>query len=45
MIVWVFIYISMSLQKLSVGWVVLNLFVLVNNELFGFKKVTFFLFS
>ena len=44
MIVWVFIYISMSLQKLSDGSVVFKLFVLVNNELFGFEKVTFFLF-
>ena len=41
MILWVFVYISISLQKLSVAWVAFNLFIPVNNEAFGLGKVTF----
>ena len=41
MILWVFVYINISLQKLSVAWVAFNLFIPVNNEAFGLGKVTF----
>ena len=42
MILWVFMYISMSLQNLSVGWVVFNLFIPVNNEPFVLGMVAAF---
>ena len=42
MILWVFIYISMSLQNLSVAWVVFNLFIPANNETFVLGMVTAF---
>ena len=41
MILWVFVYISISLQKICVAWVVLNLFISANNVPFGLKQVTF----
>ena len=34
MVLWVFVYISMSLEKESVVWVVFNLFIPANNEIF-----------
>ena len=42
MILWVCVYISMSLQKLSVAWVVFNQFIPVNNEPSGLGTVTVF---
>ena len=42
MVLWVFVYISMSFQKLSVTCVVFNLFIPVNNEPCGVGTIIVF---